>query len=147
MTKTFKIDGQVYRMIECTTLANDFYVMKQIRATGIADCTPKQGESAEDYAVRLLYVIVENGAPFELLGALLLPEGIEKWSIPQAETTAAVLQTVTNPEDKAEVQRILIAVLTDFFREGLRYLKPSVTALKAPAQPIENLSATNEPHS
>jgi hypothetical protein len=140
MSQVFKIDGQIYRAVKRTTLANDFYVMKQLRATGISDCTPGQNESAENFALRLLYAVVESGAPFELLGGLLLPEGVadEKWTPDQAETTARVLSTVTDPEDKAEVQRILIAMLTDFFREGLRYLKPSPAVLSAPVQPSES---------
>ncbi len=133
----FKIDGHLYRLIERTTIANDFYIMKQLRSAGIADCIPQEGESANDYGMRLLYSVVENGAPLTLLGGLLLPEGIpdEKWSAEQAETTAALLGRATEPNDKAEIQRILIAVLTDFFREGLRYLKPLPFASKGQAQP------------
>ncbi len=139
MPKVFKIDGQLYRMVERTTLANDFYVMKQIRASGLADCAPGEGESAEDFAVRLLYGVVASGAPFELLGGLLLPEGVsdDRWTPEQAETTAAMLGKVSNPEDKAVVQKILVSTITDFFREGLRYLKPSRSASKAQAQPGE----------
>lgn len=130
MSKTFKIDGALYHTIERSTLANDFYVMQQLRRAGIADCTPRGGETANDYALRLLYSIIDAGAPFELLGGLLLPEGIpdEKWTVEQAETTAAVLRQVTDPADKAEIQKILIAVMTDFFCAGLRYLKPSPDA-------------------
>jgi hypothetical protein len=137
MQNVIVIDGQRYRPITLTTLAHDFYLMKQVRATGILDCTPMQGESAEEFALRLLYAVVEHGAPFELLGALLLPEGIpdEKWSIDQAESTAAVLRQISDPEDKAAVQRILIAVITDFFREGLRSSILSPTASKAIVQP------------
>jgi hypothetical protein len=136
MTKVIKIDGVLYRMVERSTLANDFYIMKQLRTTGIADCTPRTGESANEYALRLLYSVVENGAPFELLGGLLLPEGIpdEKWSQDQAEITAAMLGRLTDEKSKAEVQRVLIAILTDFFREGLRYLKPS-PGVSTEAQP------------
>ena len=133
-------------MVERSTLANDFYIMKQLRATGIADCTPREGESANDYALRLLYSVVENGAPFELLGGLLLPEGIpdEKWSPDQAEITAAMLGRLTDEESKAEVQRVLIALLTDFFREGLRYLKPSPD-VSTQAQPEPDEDADRRP--
>lgn len=133
-----KIDGQLWRAIERTTLANDFYVMKQVRACGIANCTPNKDESAEDYAVRLLYAVVEGGVPFELLGGVLLPLGVpdEKWSVEQAETTAAIFRNLTAPEDKAEVQRILISLLTDFFREGLRFLSAcSTVSTMVPVQP------------
>ena len=141
MAKVFKIDGQMWRAVEQTTLENDFFVMKQLRVSGIANCTPNPGESAQNYAVRLLYAIVENGVPFELLGGLLLPQGIpdEQWSTEHAETTAAVFRKLTAPEDKAEVQAILISLITDFFIAGLRYLAPSsIASAMETAQPNES---------
>lgn len=136
MSRTCRIGETLYRMVERSTLANDFHVMKHLRAAGLADCSPGQGEAAEDYALRLLYTVVENGAPFELLGGLLLPEGIpdEQWTAELAAATAGALRRITDPADKAEVQKLLIGLLTDFFREGLRYLKPLPIASSAPAQ-------------
>lgn len=146
MAKVVNIDGAPYRMIERTTIANDFYVMKHLRAAGVADCTPKQGETAEEFAVRLLYAVIESGVPFELLAGLLLPDEIpdSKWTQEQAAQTAALIRMATAPEDKASIQRVIIEMLTGFFQEGLRYLKPLPSALRAPAQPAPEEAAAKQ---
>lgn len=144
MPTTYRIAGRLFRAVERSTLAHDFYVMKQIRRAGLDQCAPRPSESAQDYALRLLYAVVESGVPFELLGGLLVPEGVpdEQWSEEHAEATAAVLRQVTDAADKAEVQKLMIGLLTDFFREGLRFWNPSATA-SSPAQPQKTAAAMN----
>lgn len=132
MAQVFKIDGALYRMVERSTLAQDFYVMRHLRAAGLANCTPNEGESAQDFALRLISMVVERGAPIELLAGLLLPEGVpdEKWTPETAASTAALLSIVTDPADKAEIQKVLVAIITDFFREGLRSSQHSRIVLR-----------------
>lgn len=132
MAQVYKIDGALYRMVERSTLAQDFYVMRHLRAAGLANCTPNEGESAQDFALRLMSTVVERGAPIELLAGLLLPEGVpdEKWSPETAASTAALLSIVTDPADKAEIQKVLVAIITDFFREGLRSSQHSRIVLR-----------------
>lgn len=144
----YKIDGQLFRTIERTTIENDFFVMKHLRAAGIGNCTPNAGESAEEFATRLLYGIVESGAPFELLGGLLLPSGMsdEEWCPAQAKTTAAILRQVNDPESKAQVQAVLVSVVAGFFQAGLRFLTPSLAASQTKPQPgSEASSGIGEP--
>jgi len=132
MAQVFKIDGVLYRMVERSTLAQDFYVMRHLRAAGLANCTPHDGESAQDFALRLIAQVVERGAPIELLAGMLLPEGVpdEKWTPETAASTAAQLSIITNPADKAEIQKVLVAIITDFFREGLRSSQHSRIVLR-----------------
>ena len=139
MEKTGKAEviilgGLPYRAIKNTTLQNDYYVMQQLQRSGIANITPDQGETAEAYAMRLMAAIVENGIPLKLLGGLIIPEEISDsgWTPEQAETTASLLAQLTDKADKNRVQALIIEVVKDFFREGLRFLKPF-----PPASPAE----------
>jgi len=90
-------DGLVYRETERSTIANDFYVMKQMRAAGL-DAMKPSGETADGFADRILSAVIENGVPFALLGGLLLPEGVadEQWTSNHAEATAARLAGATS---------------------------------------------------
>ena len=149
MSKLFQIDGRNYRVIERTTIANDFYVMKHMRESGLSDCTPKSGESPENFGMRLLYSVVESGISFELLGGLLLPEEIpdEMWSPAQSKSTGVILSKATAPEDKAQIQKVIIELVSHFFVAGLRYSKPSPAASAALAQPGEMGEQRHAPHS
>ena len=136
------LGGLRYRAIKNTTLQNDYYVMQQLQRSGIANITPNQGENAEAYAMRLLGAIVENGIPLKLLGGLIIPEEIKdaEWTPAQADTTAALLAQLTDKADKNRVQALIIEVVTDFFKEGLRLLKPfpgASQAAEVEAQPTE----------
>ena len=129
MPRTYKIDGMTYREIERTTIANDFYNMKQFRAAGLGDCL--RSETPEDFARGIVNAVIENGVPLTLLGGTLLPEGVpdEKWTPEQAEATAARLAVVSEPEDKKLIQQIIVAVVTSFFAAGLLSLKPLLPVL------------------
>lgn len=129
MSRIYKIYGQKFRMIQKSTLENDYFIMQQLRRAGLENCTPNKDESAEDFGMRLLYSIVEDGVPFELLGGLLIPENVPdiEWTPGHARATADILRVVTDPEDKQQVQSILISLLTDFFAKGLPFLNPSQT--------------------
>jgi hypothetical protein len=133
----YVIDGQPYRMARDTTIEQDFYVMRQLRKAGLADIAPGAGEVAQDYALRVVHSVIEGGAPFELLGGLLMPDdrGL-RWSPERAETTARVLASATAPEDKAKIQGLLVSVLSGFFAAGLGCSIPFPTASgRAAGQP------------
>lgn len=134
----YVLGGQKYRAILVSTMEHDFYLMRQLRIAGLSDPTPRADETVEAYGVRLLYALVDHGAPFELLGALVIPEDVpdETWAPEMAQRTARILAGLTGEKDKAEVQRLLVTLLMDFFREGLRYLTAFRTAsTQAQTQP------------
>lgn len=152
MESKITIDGMNYHPIKTTTLQNDYFVMAQLNKSGIANITPNPGESSQDYAMRLVAALVANGVPLLLLGGLILPEGIpdKDWTPEQAETTAALLGQVTAQQDKDRVQALIISVVSDFFRQGLRYLNASPAVLQAAseaqqAQPRPAPSSAPEP--
>ena len=130
MPGTYTIDGRVYREIDRSTIANDFYVMRQMRAAGL-DAMKQTGETVDGFADRILSAVIENGVPFALLGGLLLPEGVadEQWTSNHAEATAARLAGATSREDKALIQKLIIQAITGFFAAGLLSSKPSLHAL------------------
>jgi hypothetical protein len=148
----YTFEGLRYRAIKCTTLQNDYYVMRQLKLSGLHNITPNKSESAEDFAMRLMGAVIENGIPLQLLGGLIIPEEKKDkdWCPEMAEATAQWLGNLTDVKDKEKVQAIIIAVITDFFQQGLRFLNVSQNALTkeatmegSGAQPEKQNSAPN----
>ena len=130
--QTYTIDGMIYRIIENTTMANDFYVMKQLRESGLADLL-QTDMTPENLATGIIAVAVDSGIPLALLGGIMLPEGIpdEQWTPEHAAATAARLAIITAPEDKAQIQNIIVGAVAAFFAAGLLSLKPFLHASEA----------------
>src|SRR6266568_3512535 len=95
------------------------------------------GETAEQFAERLLFMVIDSGKVFQLLGCMLLPLGVpdEKWTPEEAERTADFLRVLRDPQDKSDVQSLVVSLLVGFFSEGLRSSSASSTVLKALTQP------------
>ena len=152
MPKTYTIDGMVYRSIEKTTMANDFYIMKLLRASGLSDLLRDENRTAEDFANNIITVAVDSGIPLALLGGTLLPEGIpdEKWTAELAAATTARLSAVSDAEDKATIQAAVVEVIAAFFAAGLLSLKLSPHASETEGEEAQtpagvmNSSATTE---
>ena len=68
--------------------------------------------------------VISSGRIFPILGGLFLPEKISSldWTPEVAEETAAFLKKVSDPEDKAQIQRQVISLLISFFQSGLASL-------------------------
>lgn len=134
-----RIGGAVWRVVKNSTLEHDFCALRAARAVGVSETGLLPGETAEGFAERLLYLVIDGGQVFELLGCMLLPESVpdERWTPEEAARTATFLGALRDPEDKAAVQSLVASLLIGFFSDGLRSSSASRTALKAPPQPNE----------
>lgn len=143
------IGGAVWRMVKKSTIEHDFETMRTARAIGADEAGMLPGESAADYASRLLYLVIDSGKVFELLGCLLLPEHVpdEKWTREEAVRTADFLRVLVDPQDKAQIQDIVLDLLIGFFSEGLRLCGVSSTVLMAQTQPGADEHASASPGS
>lgn len=125
------------------TLDRDLYVMAHARHAGLADAQIHEAESPEDYAARLLDLLLTSGHGLLLLGGFLLPEGkrVEDWSEELARETAGFLGRVTDPDQKREVQVQLLSVTLGFFVNGLGSWVATRRASAADAGPTTSPSA------
>ena len=133
------IGGAVWRVVTNSTLEHDFCALRAAHAIAAEREGLLPGETAEAFAERLLYLVIDSGRVFELLGCMLLPEAVpdEQWTPAEAARTVTFLSALRDPQDKAAVQSLVASLLIGFFVDGLRSSSVSRTALKAPAQPSE----------
>lgn len=122
-----EIGGRTYVPVKNSTIEHDFWLMGQIRATGLDEVHVRPEEKPEDFALRLLRDVINSGRVFLLLGGLLIPEGVafEDWTPELAEKTAETLKKLTAPDDKEKVREQVLSLLIGFFETGLACLTTS----------------------
>lgn len=115
------LGGRAFRSIGESTIQHDYTFMGMVREAGLDRPTLEPGETPQDFAARLLGEILSSGRAFDLLGVLLIPEGMEDtdWTPELGEETAAHLAHLTEPDDKAKVNGLVLSTLIDFFQTGL----------------------------
>ena len=146
MADLFTIGGKQFRQIETSTMEHHIELMRQLRASGLGDCTPGNDETAEQYGLRLLYALIDHGATFGLLGALLIPANLDDaaWTPEVSQQTADFMRRLTSPEDHKLLEKQLIVLVESFFATGLQRSKPSATAsVKQAGQPAEDAIAAS----
>ncbi len=146
--KLREIRGRKWRAVERSTLRHDNYMIRHILEGGLDKLRRNDGESLEEFAVRLLHAVLASGKMFDLLGGLLLPEAVpdDKWSEQLAAETAEFLGNVIEEHDKIAVQEALMPLLLAFFAAGMGFIEPSRTALKRAeeAHPERALNTVSE---
>jgi hypothetical protein len=142
-SSTYKFGGREWRPIVVSTFEHDIFLMKQLKASGLGNCTPDKNETPEQFGVRILHAMLEHGAPAELFGALVVPKETADtdWTPDAAIETGRLIRKLTDEGEKREVQRLLVNMLVDFFSEGLRSLSASSTALATQAEPHQILES------
>lgn len=134
MDGEIKIGGRLFSFVNYVVITslNEHYVMKLMRETGLDTVLPKgDGEADVEYLVRLQAAITDTLKAHELLAGYLLPVGKTEadWDLAMARETARHLQRVTDENDKAEIQRLVLALVFDFFKRGLDSYHASLNSL------------------
>jgi hypothetical protein len=134
--KLIKLGGKEFSVVnyDAITALNEHYIMKLMRATGLDVVLPlSQGETDEQYMLRVHAAVVDTLKLHELLAGYLLPLGKTEtdWTLALAKETARHIANLTNPDDRAEVHRLGLLVTFDFFRAGLDSLRHSQSVLSA----------------
>ena len=125
------LGGREYHYIGANgTLARDLYLMMLIRHAGLADAGMLEDETPEDYAERLLDMLLTSGRPLQILGGMIVPKGTksDEWTEELARATASDLGRISDPAQKKKVQQELLSVVLGFFENGLASWSASVRA-------------------
>lgn len=135
LTGDTKLGGRLFNVVnyDVITALNEHYIMKWIRRTGLDKVLPlPDGETDEQYLMRLQGALIDTLELPQLLAGYLLPAGKSEtdFTLQMAEQTTAFISGVTDPEDRAEIQRLGLQVVLDFFRSGIASIKHSLSVLE-----------------
>jgi len=150
MAEIIELGKRKFRAIENSTVEHDFTVMQLLAKAGLDSAAQQQGESYDDFAVRLLSQIIGSDHAFDLIGAFIIPEGTpdQDW-IPQTGIdTARFVQKLIAHEDKLQIRQLVVTLLVGFCQAGLLSFAASQnasteeTAAPRPAAPTAPISST-----
>ena len=146
-----KIGGRAFVLVRYGSISsiNEHYIMKWMRQTGLDRVIPlMDGETDEAYLVRLQSAITDTLEAHTLLAGYLLPlgKGEPDWTPQMAEQTAKFLRALTGADDKAQIHRLTLAMVFDFFREGLASLRDSERFLSAMTGPETKTQSQTAAH-
>lgn len=147
--KSITLGGRKFRPIRNSTVEHDFWLLDHVTEAGLDTLTMKGAETADQFAARLLREIIQSGKAFLLMGGLLIPDGIkaEDWTPEIALETAAFIEKLTDPADKALIQQSVVTMLIGFFTTGLALLRisPAFSTAAAVQDGPENVADTAIP--
>ncbi len=134
-----KLGGRLFSVVnfDAITVRNEHYVMREIAGSELDTVLPAPGEEDTAYMLRLHARVIASLRLPELLAGYLLPAGkLETdWTEAMAAETARLIAGLTTPEDRAEVHRLGLSVVMDFFRVGLASMQTFQNALDGLASP------------
>ena len=118
---TVVIGGRRFRSGGQATLERDLHVMGYLRSAGLDELPMLETETPEQYALRLLAHLSHRTEVLELLGGLLVPEGVgdREWTPRHGHETAVFLKGLTDPAEKKTVHGLICSVLIPFLESGL----------------------------
>jgi hypothetical protein len=128
MNEKVTIGGRAFHEIEFSTCAHDTWTMGMFSRAGLQGVGLLPGETPDDFTWRVLGTVLSSGLLYELLGAFLIPEGMDDlaWTPELAAETGRFLGELHEPLDKAEVHRLVAALLLPFVRDGIGSLAISL---------------------
>lgn len=113
--------------LERRTVRHDHAILSVMQSTGLDRVTPADGESSEEYILRLHSKLIASGRTCELLSHFLVPEGAGgKWTPEGARELQAFLEGCNTEEDRAEVLSLAMDCILGFFRRALASLENSL---------------------
>lgn len=146
--QTYTFAGRQYRAIARRTIENDFTCMGLIRAARLDALVMEEGESPEDFAMRMYERAVASPEVWELLGCVLIPAEIDDlaWTKALMKASANALRQVTEPAEKRQIQTSVVGMITGFFQNGLASIRISRRSSSLPeveAQPNSGTEASS----
>lgn len=134
MSNLITLAGKPFRAIKHSTIEHDFHAMALLREANLHEVYMQEGETPEDFAMRILNGAIASGKAFDLLGTFLVPAAIEdgQWSPAVAHETAALLRHTTDLQEKHRIRSAVVSCIIGFFQSGLTY---SMTSPKSSVSP------------
>ncbi len=128
--KVIELDGRRFVPYFKTSMAHGDWFIPLAMAAGVDKVEIIPDEPVEAYAERMLRAVWPSGKLLDLLGGLLLPEGLDprEWTPAVAADIAKHLRQLVEPDDKEKAHRLLGDMLAGFFRSGSASLKTSPTS-------------------
>lgn len=139
----FTLGGRGFRRPLYTSNAQDDYLIRSLRAAGIAEPNLLPGETPDIYVERLFAELHDKGAHYALLAAVLIRDGDERWNEAGAAEVAEFLSQLEEPEDKERYYALLGEVLRPFCMSGLGSWLSSRTSGSRTTSPPNSGSATS----
>jgi hypothetical protein len=121
MAKIIELGRRKFRAIENSTVEHDFTAMQLLAKAGLNTAAQHEGESYDDFAVRLLSQVISSGHACDLIGAFIIPENLtdQEWVPQTGIDTAAFVQKLTAQDDKRQIREIVVNLLAGFSQAGL----------------------------
>jgi hypothetical protein len=140
-------NGRTFVSITESTLDHDIHFMGMLKRYGLGLLRERPGESPDDFADRFLNEILTNGATFDLLGALFIPEGTSglAWTPQLGAETADQFRKVTSEDEKREVRALIASLVLDFSARGLITFGRSSNESGTEAEARSEQSAQHQP--
>lgn len=133
--QTFAVGGREFRLVQRSTVKHDVYMLRHLRAAGVTGARPGEGETQEQFCVRVHEQILDSGQMLPILAGMLVPVQLEdlQWTPAIASETEEFLDALFEPADKAAMHKAL-AQFSGFFAAGLLSREPSAGASQPPQQ-------------
>ena len=134
MSERIVLGGRAYVTAQDITIGQEIRVRGLLSASGLDDLPMHEHESAEDYVRRLLDHLTGSPQVLELMGTLILPDGMKpgEWTPDVARETAAHISKLTSLEDRVHFQTMVSAAFLGFLESGLISLERSLTSSLVP---------------
>ena len=135
MAESIELGKRKFRAIEVSTLEHDFTVMQLLAKAGLDAAAQQEGESYDDFAVRVMSEAIGSGNAFDLIGAFIIPEGTSDldWTPRTGIDTAHFVRKLTAQEDKLQIRQLVVTLLAGFSQAGLLSFAASTNA--SPEEP------------
>jgi hypothetical protein len=119
--KIIELGGRKFRAIENSTIEHDLTVMQLLGEVGLDSATQQEGESYDDFAVRVLSLVIASGKAFELIGTFLIKaeEADEDWTPESGRNIGRFVSKLCAQEDKLQIRQLVVTLLVGFSQAGL----------------------------
>src|SRR5579859_3716367 len=113
-----------YKLITASTIERDIALSNVLRSSGAHDAMLEALAAGEEPDRRIYEAVSGSGKIFDLLGASLVPEGVDPlaWSPAIARETAEALKKITAPKSKQLLLLSVVEMVKAFFLVGLHSL-------------------------
>ena len=141
------LGGRAWRILQSGTLEHAVWIDRLLLESHLRAVRLQPGETAEQFASRLLDALTVSGKSLDLLAGLLVPGELrdEEWSPEVAAATARFLQKLSGPQDLAAARALLVTAVLGFFEGGLGSIARSGIASPAPLPPPVRQPRTTKP--
>lgn len=147
MAQIIELGGRKFHSIEQSTIEHDLTVMRMLAEVGLDKAAQREGESYDDFAVRLLSQVIASNKAFDLIGGFIMEADCQDadWTPESGKAVAKFVSKLTSQDDKLQIRQLVVSLLVGFSQAGLLSFAASPTSSTeeeetAAARPATTLS-------